>query len=229
MSAVAGVREAVEYHLPHSIPLTLAMSWVVWIIVIVVSVVVARKATVVPKVVQGAFESIFSFVFSLADDIIGHEAHRYYPLFACLFVFILVANLIGLIPGFTSPTSDPNLTFGLAFLVFLYYNVEGVRKNGWKYLKHFCGPPLPWYLFPVTIIMVLIEVVTFFVKPFSMGLRLFCNIFSKELFLAILAGLILMFMNSCGNSGICIFDIICFIYSRCDKRFRTLTIRRHNE
>jgi len=193
---MAVVPEAVEYHLPHTITLPLFMAWIVWGILIVLSIIAVRKAAIVPNIVQSAFESVFSFVFGLADDIIGPQAKRYYPLFACLFVFILASNLIGLIPGFTSPTSDPNLTFGLAIMVFLYYNIEGVRKNGWKYLKHFVGPPLPWYLFPVSFLLIIIEIVTFFVKPFSMGLRLFCNIFSKELFLAILAMLLLQFMNS---------------------------------
>lgn len=194
MFSGAIVAEAVEYDIPN-IPTTLFMSWIVWIIIGVISFSVARRAKLAPNPIQGVFEAAFSFVKGVADDAIGPEAYRYYPLCFGLFIYILVSNMIGLIPGFVSPTSDPNTTFGLAILVFLYYNFEGIKHNGLRYFKQFLGPPLPWYFFPISFLLIITEIMTFFVKPFSLGLRLFCNIFSKELFLAILAVLLLQFLE----------------------------------
>lgn len=193
MTEPSAVPEGIAYHIPH-IPTPLAFSWVVWSIIGVVTILVARRARLIPGPVQVAIEAILQYVMDLADEIVGPKAHKYYPLFIGLFVFILVSNLVGLIPGFYSPTGNMNTTFGLAGMVFLYYNVEGIRANGWGYFKQFAGPRLPMYLLPVRILLIVTEAITFFLRPLSLGLRLFCNIFSKEIFLAVLAMLTIQFM-----------------------------------
>jgi F-type H+-transporting ATPase subunit a len=189
---MALIPEAVEYDL-GSIPTQLMMAWVVWIFLFAVSIFGLRKKQLVPGGVQNAFEAIFEYVFNLADDVIGHESERYYPLLVGLFIFILAANLIGLIPGFVSPTSDPNLTAALAFMVFLYYNFQGIRKHGFGYVKHFLGPKLPIFLLPVKILMAITELIGAFARPFSLAMRLFCNIFSKEMLLGVLGFLLVNF------------------------------------
>jgi F-type H+-transporting ATPase subunit a len=194
--SVAIVPEAIEFNIPH-LPVSLLMSILVWIIIGGVSIPAARRISLVPGKIQIVVESILQYVFYIADEIIGEKrARRYYPLFAGLFLFILFSNIIGLIPGLSSPTADPNTTFGLAILVALYYNIEGLRYHGLKYLAHFTGPSLPWYLFPVRVLFCFTELLTLIVRPFSLGTRLFCNLFSKELFLAILAMLIVQFIAS---------------------------------
>ena len=180
---------------PH-IPPIIFMTFLVWGIIGILSYLAVRKLSIAPNPMQGVFEALISYVTGVADDIIGPDAHKFYPLFVGLFVYILFSNLLGLIPGFTSPTSDPNTTFGLTAIVFLFYHFQGVKEHGFGYIKQFLGPHLPWYMFPVKFLLIITEVMTIFIRPFSLGLRLFCNIFSKELFLAVLAVLILQFINS---------------------------------
>ena len=182
-------------HMPHDLTL-LYFAWIVWAIVIIGSIVVARKANIIPGKWQAVFEMFIEYICGVADELIGPEAKKFYPLFIGLFFSILVGNLIGFIPGLISPTSDPNLTFGLAAMVFGYFVFLGFKYNGLGYLRQFKGPKLAWYMFPVSILLSITEVISFFTRPLSLGLRLFCNIFSKELFLGILAWLMLHFIMS---------------------------------
>ncbi len=187
-------------HLPPDLTL-LYFAWIVWAIIIIGSVVVAARAmrrTAVDKPggLQSVLEMFIEYICGVADELIGPEAKKYYPLFIGLFIFILVGNLIGFIPGLVSPTSDPNLTFGLAAMVFLYFVFLGFKYNGIGYLRQFKGPALAWFMFPVSVLLSITEVISFFTRPLSLGLRLFCNIFSKELFLGILAWLMLHFFMS---------------------------------
>jgi F-type H+-transporting ATPase subunit a len=195
MSSGAMEFESIQWHFGH-LPTSLVFSWVVWAGIIVVSIIVAKKRRLVPGRLQAVFEMLIEFVCNLADELIGPQAYRFYPLFIGLFFFILVGNLIGFIPGLMSPTSDPNLTFGLSLLVFVYFIFIGFKYNGIGYLKQFKGPKLPWYMFPISILISVTEIISFFTRPLSLGLRLFCNIFSKELFLGILAWLMLQFFLS---------------------------------
>lgn len=184
--------ESVKYHF-GIIPPTLVFAWLVWAVLIVLSIVVARRAKLVPGGIQVIFEMLFGFICTTADEIIGPKARHYYPLFIGLFFSILLGNLIGFLPGFLSPTADPNLTFGLAILVFFYFIFLGFKHNGFGYLKQFKPPKLPWFMLPVGLLLSLTEVISFFTRPLSLGLRLFCNIFSKELLLGILAWLMIEF------------------------------------
>lgn len=195
MLVAAIVPESIEYSIPH-VPTSLAFSWAVWGLILVLSIIAIKSAKLIPTKIQTIFEAGIEYVCGLADELIGPEAYKFYPLFLGLFIFILVANLIGLIPGLISPTSDPNLTFGFALMVFVYFVFIGFKYNGLKYLNQFRGPKLPWYLFPISILIMFTEVISFFMRPFSLGLRLFANIFSKELFLEILAILTLQFFFS---------------------------------
>lgn len=185
--------ESIGWHIPH-VPTTLFFAWIVWAVLIVVSVVVAKRARLIPSGLQVIFEMLIDYICGLADELIGPEARKFYPLFIGLFFFILISNLIGFIPGLVSPTADPNLTFGLAIMVFLYFIFIGFKYNGIGYLRQFKGPKLPWFMFPISLLISLTEIISFFTRPFSLGLRLFCNIFSKELFLGILAWLIMQFI-----------------------------------
>jgi F-type H+-transporting ATPase subunit a len=148
---------------------------------------------------QALFEICFENIYSLHQDLFGSQARKYFPLFISLFIFIVASNLLGLIPGFSSPTSDLSLTAALALIVFIYYNYQGFRQKGFGYLKHYLGPDLPWFLLPVRIIVAILEIIALVVRPFSLALRLFCNIMSKELLLAILGVLTVNFFFNPGN------------------------------
>ncbi|MBN2036622.1 MAG: F0F1 ATP synthase subunit A [Chitinispirillaceae bacterium] len=192
MSSGAMEFESVVWHF-GSLQTSLVFSWVVWAGLIGISIMVTRKAKLIPTGIQVIFEMLIEFICNMADEIIGPKGKNYYPLFIGLFFFILVGNLVGFIPGLMSPTSDPNLTFGLAIMVFFYFIFLGFKHNGLKYLNQFKPPKLPWYMLPVGLLLSVTEVISFFTRPFSLGLRLFCNIFSKELLLGILAWLMIDF------------------------------------
>jgi F-type H+-transporting ATPase subunit a len=195
MSSGAMEFESIIWHF-GKIPTSLVFSWLTWLVLGVLTISVARKAKLVPGRLQAVFEMLIEFITTLADDMIGPKACRYYPLFIGLFFYILLGNLIGFIPGFQSPTADPNLTFGLALMVFVYFIFLGFKYNGLGYLKQFKPPKMPWYMLPIGLLLSITEVISFFTRPLSLGLRLFCNIFSKELFLGILAWLMIKFLLS---------------------------------
>lgn len=150
-------------------------------------VVLARFATksmqLVPRGTQNIMEAYLLGVVAMGKDVMGTEelARKYLPLVATLGLFVLINNLIGIIPGFESSTSSLNLTLALALMVFLYYNYEGIRENGViKYFGHFMGPVpiLAPLMFPVEVLSHLSRIV-------SLSFRLFGNIKGDDLFLMV--------------------------------------------
>ncbi len=129
-------------------------------------------------------EMLVEMISGIAEGVIGHHYERYVPLLAAFFVFILVSNLLGLIPGFSPPTSNINTTFGLGLVSFLAYQYYGLREGGLKYLKHFLGPML--LLAPL---MLLIELMSHAFRPLSLGIRLFANMFADHELISIFTGL----------------------------------------
>jgi F-type H+-transporting ATPase subunit a len=121
-------------------------------------------------------ELLVGFIVGLVDSIIGKKGRNFVALFGSFFFFILAANLIGLVPGFSPPTSNLNTTLALGIVSFLAYNFLGVRAHGAGYLKHFMGPVL--FLAPVFMVL---EGVSHLVRPVSLGLRLFGNMFGDHL------------------------------------------------
>ena len=120
----------------------------------------AYKATnnlkAVPTGAQNVMEAYLGGVIAMGRDVIGEElARKYLPLVATIGLFVLVSNLIGIIPGFESPTSNINVTLPLALVVFIYYNYEGIKKQGVvHYFAHFAGPvkALAPLMFPIEIV-----------------------------------------------------------------------------
>lgn len=141
-----------------------------------------KSMRLVPTGLQNLMEVYLSGVLSMGKDTIGKEdAKVYLPLIATLGLFVVVANLIGIIPGFESPSSNLNFTLALAIAIFVYYNYEGIRRNGFlKYFSHFSGPVwwLSWLMFPIEIISHISRIV-------SLSFRLFGNIKGDDLFLAV--------------------------------------------
>src|SRR5579872_1104175 len=129
-----------------------------------------------PGKLQHIFEVIYSFLRGEATDNIGHEGPKFLPFVGTLFIFILFCNLIGIIPGFESPTMNPSVPAGCAVLVFLYYNFMGFKQQGiFGYLAHFAGPI--WWLAPL---MIPIELVSHMARPLSLTIRLFANMLAGE-------------------------------------------------
>lgn len=158
-------------------------------ILLVVLALVARReqaASPEPLVPDGRFtprdifEVVTAWLADMAEGMIGHGATRYVPLFATLFLFILVSNLIGLLPGFTPPTDSFSTTLGLGVVSFFAYNYYGFREHGVKYLKQFMGPAL--FLAPL---MIVVELFSHLFRPISLAIRLFGNMFADHLVLGI--------------------------------------------
>src|SRR3989449_1566169 len=115
-------------------------------------------------------ELLVEGVSGMAEGVLGHDGRHYVHLYGSFFLFILCANLIGLVPGFAPPTSNFNVTFALGVTSFIAYNVYGFREQGVVYLKHFVGPV--WWLFWL---MIPLELIDNLVRPLSLSPRLFGN------------------------------------------------------
>jgi len=159
-------------------------TWLTMLILIVSALFLARKVKLVPEKGQNFFEVVIDGLESFMVDITGPEGRFFFPFVATVFLFILVSNLIGLIPGCFSPTANLNTTLALALCTFVLTHAIGIRYHGVKYIKHFCGPV--WWLIPL---MLPIELIGHLARIMSLSVRLFGNIFGKEMVLAILFGL----------------------------------------
>ncbi len=153
------------------------------LIILFIAYLATKKLTVVPRGMQNVMELYLGGVLSMGKDVVGEKyARKYLPLVATIGLFVFFSNLIGIIPGFESPTANINVTLPLAIAVFIYYNFEGIRKNGVvKYFKHFLGPVplLAPLMFPI-------EIVSHFSRIISLSFRLFGNIKGDDLFLWVL-------------------------------------------
>jgi len=129
-------------------------------------------------------EGLVEAISGLAEGVIGHGAQRYVPLLASFFVFILACNLIGLVPGFSPPTSDFNITFGLGLVSFVAYQVAGAREHGLRYVKQFLGSVV--LLYPL---MLVVELFSHVFRPVSLGIRLFANMVADHQVVEIFTGL----------------------------------------
>jgi F-type H+-transporting ATPase subunit a len=140
---------------------------------------------------QFTLEAGFLYVRNLVVRVIGEHGIKYFPVVATFAVLILVSNLMGQLPMFWSPTGSVNVTYALAITSFVYYNYVGIHENGiLKHLGHLAGPrlPLAMALF-LTPLIFSIELVSNMIRPFTLGVRLFANMFADEQLAEQVAGL----------------------------------------
>jgi F-type H+-transporting ATPase subunit a len=150
---------------------------VVGILIIIFLLVRSRLSVEKPGAIQHMAEMMHEFISDQGADIIGHGSERFVPFLVTLFLFIAIANLIGVIPGFESPTVNPAVPLGLAVVAFVYYNLHGVKAQGpIGYLKHFMGPV--WWLAPLIFV---IEIISTFARVMSLTVRLYANIFAGDM------------------------------------------------
>ena len=134
--------------------------------------------------IRNVFELLVELIVGLSDGIIGLKGRKYVHLFGSFFIFILAANLFGLLPGFSPPTNNLNTTLGLGLVSFCAYHYFGMREHGAGYIKQFLGPMLvlaPFFL--------VLEGISHLVRPFSLALRLFGNMFGDHLVVEIFTDL----------------------------------------
>ena len=164
--------------------LVVEYTWLSMAIIVVLLAIAIISLKTVPGTLQNIFEMVVTFIEGYITEIVGKKGLRYFPLVATIFTFILVANYIGLIPGFMSPTASINTTAGMAIVVFVFYQYLGVSQKGIKYFKHFLGP-IP-VMAPLMIVM---ETISELARPVALSVRLFANIYGGEMIIKILFGL----------------------------------------
>ena len=150
--------------------------------------VTTRRRAIVPSRVQSMGELLFEFVASMVKENVGKEGMRYFPFIFALFCFILFGNVLGLLPYSFTFTSHIIVNASLAIFIFIAVTIIGFYHHGLHYLRLFCpeGTPLP-----VAIVLVPIEIMSYFIRPVSLSLRLFANMLAGHVLLKVLAGFII--------------------------------------
>ena len=191
---VAAVLEAlgIHPHDPHA-PISnfVAMEILVAILLLVFFVAVRSRLSVDrPGALQHIMEGLHGFIEGQSQEIIGHHSEKFTPFLVTLGLFILVCNLIGMVPAFESPTANPSVPLGCAICAFLYYNYQGMKKQGvLSYLKHFAGPmPL------MAPLMSPIELISHVGRLLSLTVRLYANMFAGEQVTLVFMGLVPLFV-----------------------------------
>jgi F-type H+-transporting ATPase subunit a len=140
---------------------------------------------------QLTLEAGFLAIKDLVVSVIGEHGLKYFPVVATFAILVLISNLMGLFPMFMSPTASVNVTFALAISSFVYYNYVGISENGIiAHLAHLTGPKLPFMLtLIITPLIFSIELISNMIRPFTLGIRLFANMFADEQISSQISGL----------------------------------------
>lgn len=132
-----------------------------------------------PTTGQLTLEAGYLAIKGLVINVIGETGFKYFPVLATFAVLILVSNVMGMIPVFKPPTESVNVTFALGLASFIYFNYVGIKENGLgRYIAHFAGPKLPLLMLPITGLIFVIEIISTLFRPFTLGIRLFANLFA---------------------------------------------------
>jgi F-type H+-transporting ATPase subunit a len=179
-------------HIPShhpAAPITnyVAMQVLVVVILMVFFVLVRSRLSVEnPGALQHVMEGAHGFVGNLAQEMMGHGYERYLPFLTTLGLYILLCNLIGLVPGFESPTAVPSVPLGCAIVTWVYYQTQGFRANGLGYVAHFLGPvndkSIPLVVrIGIAFLMFPIELFSHVARMLSLTVRLFANMFAGDM------------------------------------------------
>jgi F-type H+-transporting ATPase subunit a len=160
-------------------PITNAFAMELLVFLVLIAYFIAVRLTLSvekPTGVQHLAEMTNEFVSEQAEQIIGHGSERFVTYLTALLLFILLANLMGIIPGLESPTASAVVPLGFALVTFIYYHYHGVRENGFAYIKQFLGPV--WWLYPL---LLPIEIISHCARVLSLTVRLYANMFAGDL------------------------------------------------
>ncbi len=156
------------------------------LVILFTTVFISRRA-LVPGRMQSLVELSYEFVANMIKDNVGNEGRPYFPFIFTLFMFILACNMLGMLPYSFTVTSQIVVTFGLAFVVFIGVTIIGFVKHGLGFFKFFLPHGVPGFLAPLVIP---IEVLSYLIRPVSLGLRLFANLTAGHTMLKVFAGFI---------------------------------------
>jgi len=187
-----------------SITNTIITQWIVIALILVVAIAMTRGRAMVPGRAQNAFETFYETLSDFGVGLAGAAGRPYIPIFAAFFLLIIFSNWIGLVPGvgrvpwLRAPSSDVNITLGLALVAFCIFEGEGFRKLGFR---GYLGKFFPFYEFKngigagiIALFVGLVELMLEFVKPITLSMRLFGNIYGGEVALGVITGLTLAFI-----------------------------------
>jgi len=155
--------------------------WIVCEILVVLFMIVffgwlrGRLSMDKPGKIQHTLELTYEFIYAQAEEVVGHNGSKYVAFFGTIFLFILFMNLIGLIPGFDSPTMYPMVPLGMAVSVFVFYHAAGLKEHKAGYIRQFLGPML--WMAPLIFV---IEIISHTARMLSLTVRLFANMFAGE-------------------------------------------------
>ncbi len=155
-------------------------TWIAMAILFCVGLAVRGRLKMVPGGLQNVCETIIGGMEDFVVTNMGEDGRKIYPILIGIFLFILVQNLLGLVPGCDAPTANVNTNAAMALFVFIYYNMVGLMRWGPGYIKHFMGPM--WWLVPL---MLPLEIISHCARPLSLTLRLFGNIRGEEIVLVL--------------------------------------------
>jgi F-type H+-transporting ATPase subunit a len=168
----AANQQAVKVNQAFGLELLVAAGLIAFFIIVRLTLAVEK-----PNPAQQIAEMIHEFTGSQADQIIGHGYERFQAFVTCIFLFVVINNLLGLVPGLETPTGQPWVPLGIALLTFAYYNFYGIREQGVVgYLKHFAGPI--WWIAPL---LFPIEIISHLARVMSLTIRLYANMLASDL------------------------------------------------
>ncbi|PZQ97175.1 MAG: F0F1 ATP synthase subunit A [Cereibacter sphaeroides] len=144
-----------------------------------------RRRAIIPSRTQSIAEMIYGFVHNMVEEVTGHDGVKYFPYVITLFLFVLFANLLGLIPASFATTSHIAVTVTLALMVFLAVTILGFVRNGIGFLGMFWVTSAPLVVRPV---LAVIELISYFVRPVSHSIRLAGNILAGHAVIKVIAG-----------------------------------------
>ncbi len=161
--------------------------WMVIGVCVASLILLAGSSKLVPGRMQSIGELIYEFISGMMRDILGDSGRAFFPLIFTLFMFVLSANMLGMVPYSFTTTSHIIVTFGLAAFVFVGATIVGFAKHGVHYLKLFVPSGVPAVLLPM---LVVIEVISYFTRPISLSVRLFANMMAGHTMLKVFASFV---------------------------------------
>ena len=154
-----------------------------------------KTRSLIPNRMQIMSEMAYNFIAQLLNDTVGNEGKQYFPFVFAIFMFVLIGNMVGMIPYSFTFTSHIIVTFALAFVVFIGVTILGFIKHRLHYFALLAPPGLPWYMLPI---LIPIELISYLSRPISLSVRLFANMLAGHTLLKVFAG----FVVALGVAGI---------------------------
>ena len=144
--------------------------------------------SIIPSRMQIMSEMSYNFIAQLLNDTVGDQGKKYFPFVFAIFMFVLIGNMVGMVPYSFTFTSHIIVTFALAAVVFIGVTILGFMKHGLHFFSFFIVPGLPWYMLPI---LIPIEVISYLARPISLSVRLFANMLAGHTLLKVFAGFVL--------------------------------------